>query len=443
MSEMDSARVSLSRFIRSFFFSAIAPVLGVAFVVSILVIEFTGKGFAVYITVGIHCALFISYLALKLTRKWVTRRKKRSASKRIEGANEFDGEYLKNLTGLPAMFTYQAMEIATGGFSKEIGKGGFGTVYEGILQDGIPVAVKCLVNQSRQGLPEFCAEIATISSINHSNLVRLHGICVEGAHRILVYEFMPNGSLDRWLFASDQRLDWKTRYSIALDTARGLAYLHDESRVRILHLDIKPQNILLDENFKAKVSDFGMARCLDRDRESRVVTQARGTVGYMAPEWIFGQGITSKTDVFSYGMMLLEIISGRKNVDNSRDSDNWYFPSIAFIKARQGKMEELIASGLQLEGPEGIEEAYRVIKTALWCIQSNSALRPSMGAVVRILEGDLEIKDPPLDCPFGLTPSAVYVKSTGDISLSFPEEMDTDMACEDIQEVSQLGNEIP
>lgn len=229
-----------------------------------------------------------------------------------EDAHELDTEYLKNLTGLPTIFTYKNIETATGGFRKEIGKGGFGKVYEGKLSDGIPVAVKCLGDRAGQGQREFCAEVATISSINHSNLVSLRGLCVEGQHRILVYEFMANGSLDRWLFGSEKQLDWKTRYSIALGTARGLAYLHEDSRLCILHLDIKPQNILLDENFKAKVSDFGMAKCMDRDIESRVVTQARGTLGYMAPEWFYELGITSKSDVFSYGMVLLEIISWRK-----------------------------------------------------------------------------------------------------------------------------------
>lgn len=332
----------------------------------------------------------------------------------MQGDDEFEAEYLKNLTGLPTIFTYKDMEITTSGFRKEIGKGGFGKVWEGILGDGSPVAVKCLENRAGQGQREFCAEIATISSINHSNLVTLRGLCVEGPHRILVYELLTNGSLDKWLFASDKLLDWKTMYSISLDTARGLAYLHEDSRLCILHLDIKPQNILLDENFKAKVSDFGLARSLDRDLESRVVTQVRGTAGYMAPEWFFEQGITSKTDVYSYGMVILEIISGRKNVDNSRDSEHWFFPSIAFSKAMQGKMEDLIDSGLKLKSPEEMDEACRLIKTALWCIQINSALRPSMGTVVRILEGNIEIMDPPLECtlPFALfVPSIVEAGS--------------------------------
>lgn len=319
----------------------------------------------------------------------------------MEGTDEFD---LKNLRGLPEILSYKDLETATGGFSKEIGKGGFGKVWEGILGDGTPVAVKCLENRAGQGQKEFCAEIATISSVNHSNLVTLRGVCAEGQHRILVYEFMANGSLDRWLFSSDKHLDWKTRYSIALETARGLAYLHEHSKLCILHLDIKPQNILLEENFKAKLSDFGLARCLNRDLESRVVTQVRGTAGYIAPEWFFEQGITSKCDVFSYGMVLLEIVSGRRNVDNTQDSENWFFPSIAFSKAMQEKMEDLIDGGLELKTPQEMEEAYRLIKTALWCIQSNSALRPSMGTVVRILEGSLEIMDPPLDCALPFAP---------------------------------------
>jgi len=403
----------------------------------------TTKGIAIDILLTVYGGLLVPLLAWRLSCVWHKLQKEGSAPKRIEGAIEFDEEYLKNLTGLPTIFTYETVEIATGGFSKEIGKGGFGVVYGGILKDGTAVAVKCLVNQSRQGLAEFCAEIATVSSINHSSLVRLHGICVEGAHRILVYEFIANGSLDRWLFGSDKWLDWKTRYSIALDTARGLAYLHEESRLCILHLDVKPQNILVDEDFRAKVSDFGMARCLKRDIESHLVTGVRGTPGYMAPEWFFGAAVTSKNDVFSYGMVLLEIISGRRNVDNSQDSDNWYFPSIAINKARQGEMEELIESGLDLKRPEDMEEAYRLVKTALWCIQSNPALRPSMGTVVRILEGNLNIMDPPLDCTFPFTPSAVYVNPTSYSALTIADEMDSDMACEGIQEVSQLGIGIP
>jgi hypothetical protein len=276
---MDSAQSAngiadgfVSRIIKFFFRSPV--LLGLAFIIvfSLLVELFTTRGIAPYILLPINGSLLVSFLAWKLARRWKRLRKERFVPEKIESANKFSGEYLKNLTGLPAIFTYETIEIATGGFSKEIGKGGFGRVYEGILEDDTLVAVKCLVNESRQGQAEFCAEIGTTSSINHSNLVRLHGICVEGQHRILVYEFMANGSLDRWLFDSDKWLDWKTRYSIALDTARGLAYLHEESRLRILHLDVKPQNILLDEDFKAKVSDFGMARCLKRDIESHLVT---------------------------------------------------------------------------------------------------------------------------------------------------------------------------
>lgn len=150
----------------------------------------------------IHGRLFFSFLVAKVVHKWNWLQEKRSVSTGIEGANEFDKEYLNNLTGLPAIFTYQDIEVATGGFNKEFGKGGFNTVYEGFLKDGILVAIKCLVNWLTQGQTNFCEEITTISSINHSNLLRLHGICVEGTHRILVYKFMANGSLVRWLFDS-------------------------------------------------------------------------------------------------------------------------------------------------------------------------------------------------------------------------------------------------
>uniref|UniRef100_A0A0C9RPE0 non-specific serine/threonine protein kinase n=1 Tax=Wollemia nobilis TaxID=56998 RepID=A0A0C9RPE0_9CONI len=313
-----------------------------------------------------------------------------------------DDEMLRRLSGHPDMFSYRKLHTATNSFATEIGRGGFGSVFLGTLKDGRKVAVKQLNNTQEEGLDDFIAEVRTLASINHSNLVRLYGLCVEERH-LLVYEFMDNGSLHDWLFNSSREpLDWKARYSIAVETARGLAYLHEDSTPRILHLDVKPHNILLDENFRAKLSDFGLAKILNKD-ESRLVTfHVRGTPGYIAPEWVLEYGITAKTDVYSYGMVLLEIVGGRRVVDRSQDNEEWYLPSVAFEKARQGNLEELFDSRLSVS-EEAAVEMKRVINLALWCIQSNSALRPRMSVILQILEGGLQMMDPPLDCslPFG------------------------------------------
>ncbi|CAN1751364.1 G-type lectin S-receptor-like serine/threonine-protein kinase At5g24080, partial [Linum perenne] len=206
--------------------------------------------------------------------------------------------------------------------------GGFGSVYKGSLGDGTLVAVKKLDKVLPHGEKEFITEVNTIGSMHHMNLVRLCGYCSEGPQRLLVYEFMKNGSLDKWIFPSFV-LDWPTRFSIAIATAQGIAYFHEQCRNRIIHCDIKPENILLDENFCPKVSDFGLAKLMGREH-SHVVTMVRGTRGYLAPEWVSNRPITVKADVYSYGMLLLEIIGGRRNLDMSLDADDFFFPGWAF-----------------------------------------------------------------------------------------------------------------
>ncbi|XP_057824451.1 G-type lectin S-receptor-like serine/threonine-protein kinase SD2-5 [Cryptomeria japonica] len=305
-------------------------------------------------------------------------------------------DFLKKVSGVPNVFRYADLQIATNDFTAEIGRGGFGSVFKGTLADGKKVAVKRL-HKADEGVEEFVAEVTALASLNHSNLVRLHGLCVEDSRYLLVYEFMENGSLYDWLFQSKtSTIDWKTRYEVALQTARALAYLHEESTSSILHLDVKPQNILLDENFRAKVSDFGMAKLLD-EGESRLMTvHVKGTPGYIAPEWFLQYGISAKTDVYSYGMVLLEMVSGRRVVDRSADEENWYLPTIALVKAREGNLEEIFDSRLKVSDEEAVEME-RIVKLALWCIQSSCGLRPTMSTVVGILEGSLEMLEPPLD----------------------------------------------
>eukprot|EP00249_Psilotum_nudum_P021363 c28084_g1_i1 orf=994-3501(+) len=320
-----------------------------------------------------------------------------------------DDTFLESIPGFPTRFSFKELQIATHNFSKKLGSGGFGSVYEGTLLDRSKVAVKQLESVG-QGKKEFRAEVAIIGSIHHVHLVRLRGFCAEGLHHLLVYEFMANGSLDRCLFVqgSAKVLDWNTRYSIALGTARGLAYLHDDCREKIIHCDIKPENILLNENYVAKVSDFGLAKLMNKE-QSQVFTTLRGTRGYLAPEWLMNLRLSEKSDVYSFGMVLLEIISGRKNFDPSENSEKWYFPAYAFQQAENGNLAELV--DVRLKGSANIEEVVRAVRVALWCIQEDVPLRPSMGKVVQMLEGNIAVLDPPLSSLFAVRLHARMVEA--------------------------------
>eukprot|EP01018_Ginkgo_biloba_P040966 Gb_09040 [translate_table: standard] len=240
-------------------------------------------------------------------------------------------------------------------------------------------------------------EVATIGSTHHLNLVRLIGFCSEGRHRLLVYEFMKNTSLDTFLFSSAEQsrtLDWDTRFGIALGTARGITYLHEECRDCIVHCDIKPENILLDDNFHAKVSDFGLAKLINtRDNRNRTLTSVRGTRGYLAPEWLANLPITSKSDVFSYGMVLLEIVSGRRNFDIAATPGRRKFSTWAFEEFEKGNILNIIDE--KLGGCMNLDEVERAIRVSFWCIQEQPSQRPPMGRIVQMLEGNLPIDKPP------------------------------------------------
>ncbi|CAH9071427.1 unnamed protein product [Cuscuta epithymum] len=231
------------------------------------------------------------------------------------------------MEGSLVAFSYRDLQYATKDFSEKLGIGGFGSVFKGALPDypSSVIAVKKLESIS-QGEKQFRAEVSTIGSIQHLNLIRLRGFCSEGNKKLLVYDYMPNGSLDSCLFGVEPKfLDWKSRYQITVGIARGLSYLHEKCRDCIIHCDIKPENILLDSKMCPKVADFGLAKLVGRDF-SRVLTTMRGTRGYLAPEWITGVAITPKADVYSYGMVLFELLSGTRNSDHSRDGKVKFFP---------------------------------------------------------------------------------------------------------------------
>ncbi|KAL2347807.1 hypothetical protein Fmac_001807 [Flemingia macrophylla] len=311
--------------------------------------------------------------------------------------------------GGPKRFTYAEIKAATNDFSNLIGKGGFGDVYKGELPDHRVVAVKCLKNVTG-GDAEFWAEVTIIARMHHLNLVRLWGFCAEKGQRILVYEHIPGGSLDKYLFRVNSRnpkdqsgprpvLDWSMRYRIALGVARAIAYLHEECLEWVLHCDIKPENILLGDDFCPKISDFGLAK-LRKKEDMVTMSRRRGTPGYMAPEWITADPITSKADVYSFGMVLLELVSGIRNFeiqDSVVRSEEWYFPGWAFDKMfKEMRVEEILDGQIReaYDSRAHFDMVNRMVKTAMWCLQDRPELRPTMGKVAKLLEGTVEITEP-------------------------------------------------
>ncbi|MED6134507.1 hypothetical protein PIB30_037645 [Stylosanthes scabra] len=294
----------------------------------------------------------------------------------------------------PFRFTTQQLRIVTDNFSYLLGSGGFGSVYKGVFSDGTIVAVKVLFRSSDKGIQQqFIAEIGTLGKVHHFNLVRLFGFCVEKNFIAIVYEYMGNGSLDKYLFKQVKTLGFEKLHEIAVGTARGIAYLHEECQQRIIHYDIKPANILLDMNFNPKVADFGLAKLCNRDNTHISMTGGRGTPGYAAPELWMPFPVTHKCDVYSFGMLLFEIIGGRRNVDTNVPESQEWFPMWVWKNFDGGELQEstLVCELLEEEHKVMVE---RMMKVALWCVQYRPESRPMMSAVVKMLEGNEEIPQP-------------------------------------------------
>nr|CAD1834069.1 unnamed protein product [Ananas comosus var. bracteatus] len=286
-------------------------------------------------------------------------------------------------------FTLRQIKAATKNFNpaNKIGEGGFGSVYKGLLSDGTIIAVKQLSSKSRQGNREFVNEIGMISALQHPNLVKLYGCCIEGNQLLLIYEYMENNCLARALFAQNAQcklqLGWPTRRKICLGIARGLAYLHEESTLRIVHRDIKASNILLDKDLNAKISDFGLAKLSEEDH-THISTRIAGTVGYMAPEYAMRGYLTDKADVYSFGVVALEIVSGKSNT-NYRPEEFVYLLDWACVLQERGTLLELVDPNLGSEYSK--EEALLMLNVALLCANASPTLRPSMSKVVSLLDG--------------------------------------------------------
>lgn len=335
--------------------------------------------------------------------------------KRLDGDENIEA-FVKNYGSMaPKRYSYSDVKKMTDSFRNKIGQGGFGSVYRGKLPDGRLVAVK-LLNISKEKGEEFINEVASITRTSHVNIVSLWGFCYESGKRALIYEFMCNGSLEKFIYEDPLRswrhLAWEKLYQIAIGIAQGLEYLHCRCNTRILHFDVKPHNILLDEDFCPKISDFGLAKLCHTKDGVVSMWDARGTMGYVAPEVFnrnFGQ-VSSKSDVYSYGMMILEMVGGRKNINAAANrTSKIYFPHWVYKR-----LELAVDLGLQgIASKEEHEIARKMILVGLWCIQTDPSHRPSMSKVINMLEGSIEgLRIPPK--PFLSSPP----RSPADSSIS-------------------------
>ncbi|KAF3446602.1 hypothetical protein FNV43_RR11782 [Rhamnella rubrinervis] len=310
-------------------------------------------------------------------------------------------DYLLAATGF-RRFSFAELKKATKGFSEEIGRGSGGIVYKGVVSDGRVAAIKRLDHEAKQGEAEFLAEVNTIGRLNHMHLIETWGYCAEGKHRLLVYEYLEHGSLKQNL-SGNYVLDWKKRYEVALGTAKGLAYLHEECLEWVLHCDVKPQNILLDSNYNPKVADFGLSKLLKRgELNNSRFSRIRGTRGYLAPEWVSNQPITSKVDVYSYGIVVLEMLTGRSPTTNyhavneSKSGEttehtrlvSWVQENIKGSTVSSDdfltRLEKILDPSM--DGEYDMKKMEKLLEVALKCVGEEKDARPTMSQVVEMLQ---------------------------------------------------------
>ncbi|XP_031253590.1 putative serine/threonine-protein kinase isoform X2 [Pistacia vera] len=326
-------------------------------------------------------------------------------------------------------FDFQTLKKATKNFhpSNLLGRGGFGPVYRGKLADGRLVAVKKLsLEKSQQGESEFLSEVRMITSIQHKNLVRLIGCCSDGSQRLLVYEYMKNRSLDFMIYGKvDQFLDWNTRSQIITGIARGLQYLHEDSHLRIVHRDIKASNILLDEKFQPRIGDFGLARFFPED-QAYLSTTFAGTLGYTAPEYAIRGELSEKADIYSFGVLVLEIISCRKNTDLSLPSEMQYLPEYAWKLYERSRVIDLVDPRMREDGIVE-KDVLRAINVAFLCLQPHANLRPPMSDIVAMLTCKTGMAGTPMKPAFlDRRRKKVEMLSWDTISEPFPSPMQSE-----------------
>ncbi|KAL2495134.1 protein serine/threonine kinase [Forsythia ovata] len=338
-------------------------------------------------------------ICLFLSWRWMSKRRGQPVTLEYEGGDvgQLDSSETVlrnamdkvNIEELP-LYSFEMVENATNNFdmANKLGMGGFGPVFKGKLANGKEIAVKRLSTESGQGLEEFMNEVVVISKLQHRNLVRLLGCCVEKGEKMLVYEYMQNRSLDVFLFDRSQNiLDWRKRFNIIEGIGRGLLYLHRDSRLRIIHRDLKPSNILLDEDWYPKISDFGMARIFGGNQNQADTGRVVGTYGYMAPEYAMGGRFSEKSDVFSFGVLVLEIISGRKNT--SFYNDELSLGLLGYSWKLWNEYNTLDMIDQRISSPSSEAEIMRCIHIGLLCVQEFPVNRPSISTVLSMLSSEI------------------------------------------------------
>ncbi|GLT67762.1 hypothetical protein SLA2020_400470 [Shorea laevis] len=360
------------------------------------------KGIGHSATTTIIISTVASLLGILLLVLWIFLRKRKA---------EETGETIEEMIEAESLqYKFATVQAATNNFNEQnkLGEGGFGAVYKGRLSNGQDVAVKRLSRSSKQGDTEFKNEVLLMAKLQHRNLVRLLGFCLEGNERLLIYEFVPNLSLDRFIFDQIKReqLDWERRCKIIVDIARGLNYLHEESRIRIIHRDLKANNILLDEDMSAKIADFGTARLFVKDETQGNTSKPIGTHGYMAPEYVLHGHFSVKSDVYSFGVLMLEIVSGKRN--------GWFGDGEALLSHAWKNWTARTASNLidpTLRNDSRIDQMTICIHLGLLCVQENVAYRPTMGSIVHILNDNSTTLTMPSQLAF-LVPTTVISSDT-------------------------------
>ncbi|KAG5234849.1 G-type lectin S-receptor serine/threonine-protein kinase [Salix suchowensis] len=331
------------------------------------------------------------FICVFFSWKWMATHRERKLRSEETLSHKTTGNFPENVNEvkLEPLFKLQVLETATNNFdiSKKLGQGGFGAVYRGKLPDGQEIAVKRLSRTSGQGLEELMNEVVVISKLQHRNLVRLLGCCVEGEEMMLVYEYMPNKSLDAFLFDSlrKERLDWERRFNIMNGICRGLLYLHRDSRLRIIHRDLKPSNILLDHELNPKISDFGIARIFGGNEVN--TTRVVGTFGYMPPEYLMEGRFSEKSDVFSFGVLLLEIVSGRRNAHFYGDEHGLSLTGYAWKLWNEGDVTAFVDPAIS--DPCLLVEIFRCIQIGLLCVQELAKDRPFVSTITSMLNSEI------------------------------------------------------
>ncbi|KAI9123748.1 hypothetical protein K1719_005048 [Acacia pycnantha] len=348
---------------------------------------------------GILIAVFVITLLIVIHVYcfWMKKKKDKMAEQQINVESPSEEELGVNRTQvrLP-FFNIKTIQVATNSFSSEneLGHGGFGSVYKGLLVNGQEIAVKRLSKGSGQGIEEFKNEIKLIAKLQHRNLVRLLGYCIHKEERMLIYEYLPNKSLDFYLFDMNQRssLDWDKRVHIIFGIAQGLLYLHRDSRLKIIHRDLKASNVLLDATMNPKISDFGMARIFGEDQIQARTRRIVGTYGYMSPEYAMEGQYSTKSDVFSFGILLLEIVSARRNTDREKEGSHLNLIGQVWDLWREGKVLEVVDSTLGESYP--VDVILRYIKIGLLCVQEIVVQRPSISEVIFMLSNEVSLPSP-------------------------------------------------